>query len=85
MITNVVFQFSPGSQNFLEIHVCFPKTSRSAKTKFQHLETQWRAENSALHHIVSNKTSAKYFDRITKQPYDAETPDVENKRWILNV
>ena len=22
---------------------------------------------------------------IAKQPYDAETPDVENKRWILNV
>ena len=31
-------------QNFLKPHVRSPITSRSAKTKFQHLETWWRAE-----------------------------------------
>ena len=52
----------------------FSKTSRSAKTKFQHLEAWWRAESSALHHTISNKTNTKNFDEITRKPCNAESP-----------
>ena len=42
-------------------------------------------ELSVLHHIVSSKTNVMYFDEITDKPYDAESPDKEDTRWIPNV
>ena len=64
----------------------FSKTSRSAKTKFQHLEAWWRAESSALHHTISNKTNTKNFDEITRKPCNAESPATNVcTRWKPNV
>ena len=54
----------------------FSKTSRSAKTKFQHLETRWRAESSALHHTISSKAKTKNLDEITRKPCNAESPAI---------
>ena len=63
----------------------FSKTSRSAKTKFEHLETRWRAESSALHHTISSKINTKNFDEINQITMQCRITSYKCTRWKPNV